>query len=55
MASSFDLITDVYVLYKVFGSKNVGLLSLMLMTLVWPLLVSFVPFISYWLSKLREI
>jgi hypothetical protein len=54
IVSSFDLFTDLFVLRELSKSSDVGWLCTMIMTIVWPFLVSYVPFISYQLGKIRE-
>ena len=55
LLSTFDLITDGYLLYKFALSRHTAWLCLNIQTVIWPFFISYVPFISYQIGKLRSI
>ena len=52
--STFDLITDGFILYELARSDHIGWLCAMIQTIAWPFFVSYVPFISYNQTKMRD-
>jgi hypothetical protein len=53
LLSTFDFITDGYLIYKFGASVHTAWLCCNLQTVIWPFMIAYVPFISYQLDKMR--
>ena len=51
--SAFDFVTDGYLMYKFAMSKHTAWLCINIQTVIWPFMISYVPYISFKLAKLR--
>jgi hypothetical protein len=51
---TFDLVTDLIVLNHLLDSSDVGWLCTMILSILLPFLVSYVQFISFQQSKIKE-
>lgn len=51
--SAFDFITDGYLIYKFAMSRHTAWLCCNIQTVIWPFMISYVPFISFKIQKYR--
>ena len=54
LLSTFDLVTDVVVLYTLVNSEHTAWLCLNLTTILLPYFISYVQFVSYQLEKIKQ-
>lgn len=54
LISTSDLISDGYLLYKFAQSKHLAWFTCIVQTIVWPYFISYVPFINFKITELRN-
>ena len=52
--STFDLVTDAYLIVKFAQSSHVAWTAINLLTMTWPFFISQIPFTTYQLEKYKE-